>query len=103
MAKAILEEIIARNRLSRHYADSLALMSDSKIFAVRCKTGCCGAKIPLLAEVESIFPRRYSITSLLCPIGHRHQYTEADVIETGWTNQTTEPLVWRKPPSAGVG
>ena len=30
---------------------------DGRIFAVICKTGGCGAKIPLLAEVRSIFPK----------------------------------------------
>jgi hypothetical protein len=36
--------------------------------------------IPLLSAVRDIFPKRDSVTSLLCPIGHRHPYTEADVI-----------------------
>jgi hypothetical protein len=89
MAKAILDEMIARNPPPRQHADSLAMMSDSKVFAVRCKTGDCGAKIPLLSEVRSVFRTRESTTSLLCPIGHRHQYTEADVRETSGTNQTS--------------
>jgi hypothetical protein len=76
------------------------MMREGKILAVKCKTGCCGAKIPLLSAVRSIFPTRESITSLLCPIGHRNQYTEADVIDTGRRIQTSEPIVWRKPPSS---
>ena len=58
------------------------MMGDDKAFAVRCKTTYCGARIPLLSAVESIFPKRESITSLVCPIGHWHEYMEADVIET---------------------
>jgi hypothetical protein len=95
IAEAVLEEMIARTRPPRHHAGSLATVSDSTILAVRCKTGPCGAQIPLLSEVRHIFPRRYSITSLLCPIGHRHQYTETDVIEIGGTIQTFGPDVPR--------
>jgi hypothetical protein len=58
------------------------MIRESKSLAVKCKTGFCGAKIPLLSAVRSIFPKRESIASLLCPIGHWNQYTEADVIDT---------------------
>jgi len=62
---------------------------DGRTFAVICKTRDCDAKILLLAEARSIFPKRSPITSLLCPIGHRHNYTEADMIEIEETIQTS--------------
>src|ERR1700694_57935 len=80
---------------STNHAQPLGLlaMRESKSLAVKCKTHYCGAKIPLLSAVRSIFPKRESIASILCPLGHRNQYTEADVIDTGRRIQTSEPIV----------
>jgi hypothetical protein len=56
--------------------------NEDEALAVRCKTVSCGAKIPLGSAMDNIFPMPDSITILVCPIGHRHEYTEADVIDT---------------------